>query len=173
MLALPQDETFWRILDDVHARSRGDMDRKCELLEATLGALDDDALRSFAVNFRAALDALYTWDLWGAAYLLNGGCSDDAFGDFRSTLLSLGEATCRAALRDANSLADVRFEGGDCCFEGFGYVVEELVEDRLGDDDPPRSPGPTGPAGEAWDEDDLPSRFPRLAGGSKPWWKFW
>jgi hypothetical protein len=120
MNELPNDPHFWKLIDKVHAKSRGDMERKCELLEASLEKLDDDALRAFALHFRAASNALYTWDLWGAAHVLNGGCGDDSFSDFRATLISMGEATCRAALDDADSLARVRFDEGDCCFEGFG-----------------------------------------------------
>ena len=28
------------------------------------------------------IDAAYRWSLWGAAYVINGGCSDDGFEYF-------------------------------------------------------------------------------------------
>jgi hypothetical protein len=40
----------------------------------------------------------YRLDLWGAAYLVNGGCSDDGFDYFRGWLLRQGRATWQAAL---------------------------------------------------------------------------
>jgi Protein of unknown function (DUF4240) len=48
----------------------------------------------------------YRLALWGAAYLINGGCSDDGFDYFRGWLLSQGHATWQAALADPDSLAD-------------------------------------------------------------------
>jgi hypothetical protein len=30
-------------------------------------------------QFTAQLSRAYRWDLWGAAYLMEGGCSDDGF----------------------------------------------------------------------------------------------
>lgn len=49
----------------------------------------------------------YRWELWGAAYLINGGCSDDGFDYFRGWLLGQGRATWQAALADPDSLASV------------------------------------------------------------------
>ena len=48
----------------------------------------------------------YRRDLWGAAYLINGGCSDDGFDYFRGWLLGQGQAIWQAALADPDSLAD-------------------------------------------------------------------
>ena len=33
---------------------------------------------------------LYRWDVWAAAYLIGGGCSDDAFIDFRAGIIAQG-----------------------------------------------------------------------------------
>ena len=33
---------------------------------------------------------LYRWDMWAAAYLIGGGCSDDGFIDFRAGLIAQG-----------------------------------------------------------------------------------
>lgn len=41
---------------------------------------------------------MYRWDVWAAAYLIGGGCSDDSFMDFRAGLIGLGrEWYARAA----------------------------------------------------------------------------
>ena len=49
----------------------------------------------------------YRIELWGAAYLLNGGCSDDCFEYFRGWLITQGRAVYEAVLADPDSLADV------------------------------------------------------------------
>jgi uncharacterized protein DUF4240 len=48
----------------------------------------------------------YRWDLWGAGYLINGGCSDDGFDSFRGWLFGQGAVTFQDALRDPDALAD-------------------------------------------------------------------
>src|SRR5689334_16696195 len=49
----------------------------------------------------------YTIDLWGAAYTINGGASDDGFYYFRCWLIGMGREVYEAALANPDSLADV------------------------------------------------------------------
>jgi hypothetical protein len=43
-------DQFWKIVEKVHGASDGDMDRKCELLDAELRRLSFDEVRSFHNN---------------------------------------------------------------------------------------------------------------------------
>lgn len=52
----------------------------------------------------------YQVRLWGAAYLVNGGCSDDGFDYFRGWLIVQGEQVFRRALAAPDSLADILTE---------------------------------------------------------------
>ncbi|GJF27921.1 hypothetical protein KNE206_06210 [Kitasatospora sp. NE20-6] len=47
----------------------------------------------------------YRGDLWGAAYLINGGCSDDGFDYFRGWLVTQGRAAFERAVAAPDSLA--------------------------------------------------------------------
>ena len=175
---------FWAIIEKVHQRADGVMDAKCTLLKQALAALSDDELKSFAAHFDRFDANAYAWSLWGAAYVLNGGCSDDAFTDFRATLISMGRRVYEAALEDPNSLGSVQFDQNDPCYEGFQYAVIDALEAR-GDERPAReAPFPDEPSGEEWDEDTVESLYPGLKyleggdeppfqAGPKPWWKFW
>lgn len=49
----------------------------------------------------------YTTDLWAAAYLINGGASDDGFYYFRCWLIGMGRDIYGMALADPDTLADV------------------------------------------------------------------
>ena len=69
-------------------------------------------IAAFHVAFAAHRDELYSWDLWGAAYLLMGGCSDDCFTDFRSWIVAQGQAYFEAVRSDPQALADGRLEDG-------------------------------------------------------------
>ena len=129
----------------------------------------------FGASFDAAMDALYGWDLWGAAYLALGGCSDDAFEYLRAWIVARGEAAWRRAqvdpqgfflslLGDAEDpearFAELGLHDGEALLYAAGSAHERLT----GEWRPPRSePGPDTPTGEPWDDDDLPERFPELA----------
>ena len=49
----------------------------------------------------------YRTDLWAAAYLINGGASDDGFYYFRCWLIGMGETIYNNALANPDSLADI------------------------------------------------------------------
>ncbi|TYR81399.1 DUF4240 domain-containing protein [Priestia megaterium] len=53
-----------------------------------------------------ALNKAFTSDVWGAAYLMMGGCSDDCFMDFRSWLIAQGEAVFSKVVKAPDYLAD-------------------------------------------------------------------
>jgi hypothetical protein len=48
----------------------------------------------------------YRAPLWAAAYLINGGCSDDGFDYFRGWLIAQGRAVFERAVADPDALAD-------------------------------------------------------------------
>lgn len=179
---------FWSIIDSVHTSSGGDMDQKCELLKERLLALRADEFRGFLIRYDEADSAAYTWPLWGAAYVLQGGCSDDAFSDFRATLISHGRSVYEAALANPESLSQVPYDDEeDVCYEGFQYVKNDVAEEKLGGIPESKVCFPDEPSGEEWDEDTVDDLYPLLAAKfesfsshsesvaplSKPWWKFW
>lgn len=185
-LSKMHSDKFWEIIDSVHTKSAGNMDRKCELLKVQLSALDDSELLDFIDHFDAADAAAYTWSLWGAAYVMNGGCSDDAFSDFRATLISQGRNVYERAMYDPESLAEIVFDEDDICYEGFQYVKNEVAEEKLGALPEQKVSFPDEPAGSEWDEEAVDQLYPRLSAKfsgrmnsddmpypSKPWWKFW
>jgi uncharacterized protein DUF4240 len=49
--------------------------------------------------------SLYRWDLWAAAFLIGGGCSDDSFMDFRAGLIAQGRDWYHKAAGSPDSLA--------------------------------------------------------------------
>jgi len=112
-------DQFWAIIDRVHSLHARDMEAKCEALGEELDRLDDALLRGFISRFDEANDRAYDWTLWGAAYLIGGGCSDDAFSDFRATLISMGRRFYEATLADPDSLAGHDYAEDGAFYEGF------------------------------------------------------
>ena len=159
------------------------MEKKCELLRKALSALPPAELDDFIDRFDEADAGAYTWAMWGAAYLLNGGCSDDSFDDFRATLISMGRSVYEEALRDPETLADVPYDRENPCFEGYQYAHQEIAARILGKVPHRRIPFPDEPTGQPWEEDRVAELFPVLAAMNprangaphsklwKPWWK--
>ena len=63
------------------------------------------------VDAQRVLSALmadsYRSSLWAAAYVINGGCSDDGFDYFRGWLMLQGREAFGQAVADPDSLADL------------------------------------------------------------------
>jgi len=158
-------DEFWDIVDRVHASAPHDMDTKCRLLEQELLRLPLTEVLSFERHFGECYCRANKWDIWGAAYLIHRGCSNDGFMDFRSTLISLGRRAFEAALVRADSLADFDIDPEWACYEGYQYVASKVYRDYHKYEPPEnteRSKYPSGPTGEHFDEEEMTPRFPRL-----------
>jgi uncharacterized protein DUF4240 len=161
---------FWKLIDASREDADGDLDGQVANLRAKVEQLDSDEIVQFGKLFAEYSGRAYTWDLWAAAYILGGGCSDDGFQDFRGWLISRGERVYTEALRDPEILAQVvnADAGDECQYEGFQYVAREAWQNktrsRLGDFPITEITQPDKPAGEPWSEegDDLKRRFPKL-----------
>ncbi|MGW6688632.1 DUF4240 domain-containing protein [Streptomyces sp. NPDC054961] len=97
-------QTFWKLIETARAQAEPDQvaERAAELL-ARYPAPETAAAQQVLWDLLAES---YRAPLWAAAYLINGGCSDDGFDYFRGWLLTQGEAVFTAALADPDSLAD-------------------------------------------------------------------
>ncbi|WP_433606358.1 DUF4240 domain-containing protein [Dactylosporangium sp. CA-139114] len=147
---------------------------------ADLTELPPDEIVAFARRYSQVLDAAYLAPLWAAAYLIEGGCGDDGFRDFRAGLMLQGRAAFEAACADPDSLADLPIVremaagSGWLGYEALHYAARNAYRARTGDvaafDAALAAGRPTGPAGpargERWDVEDEAEnerRLPRLA----------
>ncbi|MEF9903320.1 DUF4240 domain-containing protein [Streptomyces sp. P9-A2] len=165
------DETeFWELVDTARGDAEGDPEEQADLLVERLAQLDPEAVLDFARHFEARYHRAYRWDLWGAAWVLLDGASDDAFDFFRCWLIGQGREVYEGALHDPDALADLLDdfdEEIDGDGEELGYAADEAYEQLTGtvapDLDLPA--GPAEPAGTPADfENDslLAERYPRL-----------
>jgi hypothetical protein len=97
-------DDFWMIIQSVHDRAIGDMDKKGKLLKSELAKLSPADAAAFSEIFDSLKDRAYCWSLWGAAYVIHGGCGDDTFSDFRASLISRGREAFERAMADPDSL---------------------------------------------------------------------
>jgi hypothetical protein len=160
------DSEFWSLIKRSCKEAGGKPGRQEVILRKFLRQLSADDVAEFNVRYENLVRKAYQWGLWGAAYVIQGGCSDDMFWDFRSWLVSRGRKVYDAAVNNPDSLArllcrkdllgNMSFSNPAC------YVWEELkgrpVEEcpRLGSNLDEK------PSGNEWADSDLPRKFPKL-----------
>lgn len=159
---MTQDQ-FWNLIEKVHREAKGDMDAKCKLLAKELRKFPPAEVKSFSEHFDECEDKAYSWELWAAAYIIGGGCSDDAFSDFRATLISMGRTAFENAVASPESLADLDLDEESAFYEGYQYVVNDVYEELTGDLPRRARPTPDTPSGTQWDEDTVAELCPKLA----------
>lgn len=151
---------FWKLIEST---KRSDPDEHVEKLVGKLVKMDEKSIFEFGRHWDSFHTKAYMWALWGAAYIINGGCSDDGFIDFRSWLILQGEAIYSAALSDPESLTKVRVEPDEATAECYpapeAYCRAKGIEDHGVYYDAlvkayGQSPGDDVPGGEEWDFDD-------------------
>jgi hypothetical protein len=157
------EPTFWEIIARVHSKSGGDMDRKCELVAKEIAGLSASDAEAFGDIFDLMDERAYTWPLWGGAYVIHGGCSDDTFDDSRASLISRGKQTFDKTLADPDSMADEDIDEELYFYEGFQYAISESVGKVLGKRAPRKRAFPDDPSGDEWEEDRVSDLYPRLA----------
>ena len=160
---------FWKVIE---AAYRADGPDHFEALKAELDGLPWFAVVAFQARFDEAVAAANRLDLWGAAYLIQGGASDDAFRDFRAWLVGRGRHAYEAALKNPDTLADI-LDGDPVDGFGLDAAAVRVYEAKTGMSDfydqldrAEKDAPPPPPEGDDWDFEDEAEqrrRFPRLA----------
>ena len=165
------DETeFWELVDTTREAVEGDPEDHADLLVERLVQRDPDVVLDFARHFEARYNRAYRWDLWGAAWVLLDGASDDAFDFFRCWLIGQGREVFEGAMHDPDTLAELLDdfdEDLDGDGEELGYAADEAYEQLTGVVAPDLGipPAPSEPEGTPLDfenESVLAERYPRL-----------
>ena len=161
---------FWRIIEQAKQKAERDCEAQAKLLRSSLSSLSVDEVVGFDKVFNEFRLAAYRWDLWGAAYLINGGGSDDGFEYFRWWLIGQGKAIFEAALAQPDSLADlittdIVWGDGQLECEDIAYVAMEVYQKKTGRkmSDAEVNFSPSEPVGVKWNEGDLDTLFPKIA----------
>lgn len=150
-------DRFWAIIE--HASAATDPG---SALKQCLSKLRASQVAAFAAHFDAAMNRAHTYSLWGAAYLLLGGCSDDGFQDFRASLILRGKRVFDQILEDPDALADFPDIEGD---ESLLALADQVYEEQSGSALPRKASPVKNPQGAPFDFDDdhlMSMRYPRV-----------
>jgi hypothetical protein len=164
--AVMNQARFWQLIGQARVDAGNDTGRQSELLKQRLAKLPAPSILKFD-RIRHSLDVqAYSYDFWGAAYVIEDGCSDDCFRDFRGYVISLGRRPYEAALRNPDSLAAVAQDAETGDWEGADNPAPDAYASATGSDFPLDEPDLSGtPSGKPFDENDtaaMAARYPRL-----------
>ncbi|WP_462411503.1 DUF4240 domain-containing protein [Neobacillus sp. Marseille-QA0830] len=95
-----EQKEFWSLIE----KSR-ECGNQAEWLTEVLAQKGLEEVLDFEFLFQKLMNASYTSRLWGAAFVLMGGCSDDAFDYFRGWLIGQGEKIFNQVMIDPEFLA--------------------------------------------------------------------
>ena len=157
------EQKFWQLVETVKKESGTNIDSRPVVLQKRLSSLEPEEIQGFQQRYETLLLEANSWNLWGAAYLMNGGCSDDGFKYFRDWLISEGKETFKGAIANPDSLATIArreyFE-----LESFGYAaLKAYAAKGAGELERDFKVEYAVTMGEEWDESDLPGLLPALA----------
>jgi hypothetical protein len=183
------EQAWWDLIEDARAEAGEHADDRdspddplVDLVTARLLALDGPGIVAFDAMLTRVLDSAYRRPLWNAAYLIEGGCGDDGFMDFRAGLALLGRDVFTRAVDDPDTLADVptivrmgQEDEGWIGAEGLHYAARNAYKRTKGETESfdaamesavRAMQRPEHPLGHDWNvEDDTTTRLhlPRLA----------
>ncbi|GAA4576943.1 DUF4240 domain-containing protein [Micromonospora coerulea] len=166
-------EDFWQLIDRAREGGGGESDAVAARAVALLAERDPEEIVGYAHHQQRVLAASYRVDLWGAAYLINGGASADGFEYFRGWLMTQGRAVFARAVADPDSLAELSrvraasLSGEEFQCEAMLVVPWEAYRKATAAELPAdRDPVPVPDLNDFWDFDDEEEarrRLPRLA----------
>lgn len=162
---LMEEDKFWRMINAANIRAEFDYDYMYRELENDLRLLSPDEIILFANRLRQLRGKACTWDLWGIAYIVNGGCEEKCFREFREWLIGQGREFYYNTLLYPESIVDVDREKVEYIdWEGLGAVPGEVFQELTEQEMPEPFQENETILGTEWDEnsDDLKNRFPKL-----------
>jgi hypothetical protein len=122
---------FWSLLEAARAEAADASDDQGKALSAalvdTLAATSALTIFEYEQWFERLHDRLYRWDVWAAASLIHGGCSDDSFMDFRAGLIAQGRDWYERVCAEPDALAEHPDVVAAAAGHRTGALFQELV----------------------------------------------
>jgi hypothetical protein len=166
-------DDFWAVIDRATADRPGSPGEVAKRAVAELATREPEEIVAWGRHLDKVMAASGKEDLWAAAYLINGGCSEEGFDNFRGWLIANGRDVVARAVREPDSLAElpaVRAAASTgAVFEAeevlsiAGDAYQQATGSELPPSETPRSrPDPA----MLWDfdnEEEMRKRLPRLS----------
>lgn len=166
-------DDFWAVIDRATADRPGSPAVVAERAVAELSSRDPQEIAAWGRHLDKVMAASGKEDLWAAAYLINGGCSEEGFDSFRGWLVAHGREVVARSVREPDSLSELPavrsaaasgavFEAGEVL-----QIAATAYAQATGSELPESDVAVTRPdPAELWDfddEDEMGKRLPRLS----------
>ena len=166
-------DDFWAVIARATADRPASPAEVAKRAAADLATRDPEEIVAWGRHLNKVMVASGTEDLWAAAYLINGGCSDEGFDSFRGWLIAHGREAVAQSVKAPDSLADMpavraaadngaAFEAGEVL-----AIATDAYAQATGEEMPVGERPVTRPdAAELWDfdnEEEMQRRLPRLS----------
>ncbi|MFF3020693.1 DUF4240 domain-containing protein [Streptomyces sp. NPDC057939] len=102
-------QQFWQLIEEARDQASNPNDGEAVAREATALLASrpfEEIIAGEQVLWELMVES-YTNPLWAAAYLANGGCSDDGFDYFRGWLIAQGREVFERVVADPDALAEL------------------------------------------------------------------
>ena len=167
-------DDFWAVIDRATAERPASPADVAKRAAAELAGWEPAEIVAWDRHLGKVMAASGKEDLWAAAYLIHGGCSEEGFDNFRGWLIAHGRDAVAQAVREPDSLAGMAVVKA-AAVNGAVFEAEEVLSigadayaQATGDELPSAESPPTRPdPAELWDFDDeeeMQRRLPRLSG---------
>jgi len=172
-IVVMRTDDFWAVIDRATADRPGSPGEVAKRAIAELATRDPEEIVAWGRHLDKVMVASGKEDLWAAAYLINGGCSDEGFDNFRGWLIAHGREVLARSVREPDSLSEMPavqqaaingavFEAGEVL-----TIAAEAHQEATGTELPASEPVVTRPdAAMLWDfdnEEEMARRLPRLS----------
>lgn len=158
------EDLFWEIVEGDQSAPIGE---RIEHLAERLAEFTPKAIKNFNRILRTKWNGAYRTDIWALAYLLRGGCSDDAFMDFRAWLIMQGRQIFEQTMLDPDGFDVERISNTLPEFISILDAPAAAYELRTGKRIPQQELKPVELKGPDCSEDDFATLLPRVAAKSR------
>jgi hypothetical protein len=173
-IVVMRTDDFWAVIDRATADRPGSPAEVAKRAIAELATRDPEEIVAWGRHLDKVMVASGKEDLWAAAYLIHGGCSDEGFDNFRGWLIAHGREVLARSVREPDSLAElpaVREAAVNGAVFEAGEVLTIAAEAHLEATGTPLPASPEAPvtkpdAAMLWDfdnEEEMGRRLPRLS----------
>lgn len=160
---LMAENEFWNLIDKSRTSANNNYQAQISSLKTILLTLEPGEIVKFDNSFTSLLATSYDYKLWGASYVINGGCSDDCFHYFRQYLIGKGKKKFYTTLKDPESCVSwIKSEEEDN-WEGLQYSAMEAYKQKTGKEIPKTYLPRFELKGKPFDEETVNKQYPKLA----------
>ncbi|WP_028973908.1 DUF4240 domain-containing protein [Spirochaeta cellobiosiphila] len=169
------ENEFWDLIQKSKLNFGDNLAGRVKYLKETLKEMPEADIFDFEECLRKKIIECDNFKVMAAAKIIDGYVSDDSYIYFRCWLIGKGKQIFDEAIIDPDSLSTAIGADELCDFEELLYIATQAFSEKVGKEEDETFPrnaciskgldydfGAPPTKGDDWDEDDLPTTYPKL-----------